>query len=221
MSVTISEIGHELWDRYSQVSTQYEVRSLLQCQPIGGGMGGIALVETVVGTPYTKQFAADDLPAIWARDFDLSRWGIFLAENLGSPVGCATVAPPSPKLVGVERRVDAAFLFDIRVSPNARRQGVGKALLERCVQWARNAGFRFLVIETQNANVPACRLYASCGAELIEIRRLGYAHCAEVAKEAMLIWQIQLRALRHSPCIPNEAFPSTPADGSGRTPRHR
>ena len=95
-------------------------------------------------------------------------------------------------MVGVERRTDAAFLYDIRVSADSRRQGVGKSLICRCAQWAKNGGFKFLVIETQNANVPACRLYAASGAELIEIRRLGYVHCPEVAKEAMLIWQLTL-----------------------------
>lgn len=33
---------------------------------------------------------------------------------------------------------------------------------------------------------------AASGAELIEIRQLGHAHCTEVSKEAMLIWQLTL-----------------------------
>ncbi len=69
---------------------------------------------------------------------------------------------------------------------------VAKVIIHRCIEWAGSEGFRFLVIETQNTNVPACRLYASSGAELIEIRRFGYAHCPEVAEEAMLIWQLAL-----------------------------
>jgi GNAT superfamily N-acetyltransferase len=193
VTLEINQIGPESWDRYAQVSTDFLVESVLECRPLDGGLGGIALRERAVERPYRKrEFDADDLPAAWAKDFDLQTWGVFLATDAGRAVGGAAVAPPSPGMVGVERRKDAAFLWDIRVSADSRRQGVGSALLGRCAQWAKSRGFQFLVIETQNANVPACRLYAASGAELIEIRRLGYVHCPEVAKEAMLIWQLAL-----------------------------
>jgi GNAT superfamily N-acetyltransferase len=192
MAFTISEIGPADWERYAGVSTEYLVKSVLECQLPDGGMGGIVLREKAVESPYSKRFAADDVPATWATLYDIKTWGVFLATDGGRAVGAAAVAPPSPGLVGVEHRQDAAFLFDIRVAAEVRRQGVAKALVECCAQWAKGKGFKFLVIETQNANVGACRLYAACGAELIEIRRLGYAHCPEVAKEAMLIWQLTL-----------------------------
>lgn len=193
MPLEVTEIGSEGWDRYAQISGDFLVDRVFQCQLLDGGLGGIALRERAVESPYKKnEFDPGDVPAGWAKDFDLQGWGVFLATDAGRPVGGAAVAPPSQGMVGVERRTDAAFLFDIRVSADRRRQGVGKALISRCAQWAKSRGFRFLVIETQNVNVPACRFYAASGAELIEIRRLGYVHCSEVAKEAMLIWQLAL-----------------------------
>ncbi len=192
MTIHISAIGPEAYDQYAKVATEFTVHSIFACVPLDRGLGGIVLHEHVAEHTYEKRFDSDDIPAKWAESADLSAWGVFLATEAERPVGAAAVAPPSPQLVGVERRTDAAFLFDIRVSPDCRRQGVGKALLSRCAQWAKGRGFSFLVIETQNANVPACRLYAASGAELIEIRRLGYVHCTEVAKEAMLIWQLAL-----------------------------
>ena len=51
---------------------------------------------------------------------------------------------------------------------------------------------KFLLIKTQNVNVPACRLYAKAGCELSEVRRFGYENCPEVAREAMLIWRLRL-----------------------------
>lgn len=193
MAIEITAIGHEGWDWYAQVAPQFTVRSVLACEPIDGGLGGIALSERPVESPYEKYgFDPDDVPAKWAQRFDIRTWGIFLATDAGKPVGGAAVAPPSLGLVGVERRLDAAFLFDIRVCADSRRRGVGKALFIRCAQWAKSKGYRFLVIETQNTNVPASRFYAASGAGLIEIRRLGYVHCTEVAKEAMLIWQLTL-----------------------------
>lgn len=189
----VNEIGPEGWDRYTQVSTEFLVDSALECDLRDRGLGGIALRERPIESPYRKrEFDPDDVPAGWTASHDLGTWGVFLATDSGKVVGGAAVAPPSRNLVGVENRKDAAWLFDIRVSEDSRRQGVGKALLRRCADWAKSQGFQFLVIETQNRNVPACRFYAASGAELIEIRRFGYAGCPAVAHEAMLIWQLAL-----------------------------
>lgn len=192
MAVRIDQIGPEQWALYAQVPTRYEVTSLLQSRVLGDGLGGMALREVAADPPSTKEFDADDIPATWAKTFDLRAWGIFLATDEGRPIGAAAVASPSPNIFGLEHRTDAAALFDLRIAPDSRRRGTGTALIRRCAQWAKANGFRALTIETQNVNVAACRLYASCGAELLEIRRYGYAQFDEVAKEAMLIWQIAL-----------------------------
>ncbi|MCC7409963.1 MAG: GNAT family N-acetyltransferase [Phycisphaeraceae bacterium] len=193
MSIDVRKIGAESWNDYPHTSGDFRVERILQCEVLDGGLGGIALRERTIDAPYTKRmFTIDDAPTGWARTFDLGNWGIFLAIVSDAPVGGAAVAPPTPSLVGVGQRIDAAVLVDIRVATKSRRRGVGSALLAHAAQWARDRGFRFLVIETQNVNLSACRFYAASGAELIEIRRFGYAHCQEVAGEAMLIWQLTL-----------------------------
>ena len=71
----------------------------------------------------------------------------------------------------LEGRRDLAVLWDIRVSPEARRQGVGSALFERVAAWAQLHGCRQLKIETQNTNVRACRFYERQGCQLRAIDR--------------------------------------------------
>jgi GNAT superfamily N-acetyltransferase len=61
------------------------------------------------------------------------------------------------------RRSDLAVLWDIRVQPERRGRGVGKALFYASVDWACRRGCRQLKVETQNVNVAACRFYASQG----------------------------------------------------------
>jgi streptothricin acetyltransferase len=59
-----------------------------------------------------------------------------------------------------------ALLDDFVVEPKFRRQGVGRALIQRCIEWAKDKSFVGITLETQDINVPACRLYESCGFKL-------------------------------------------------------
>lgn len=59
-----------------------------------------------------------------------------------------------------------AYISDLVVDTKYRRQGVGRALIENNIQWAKERGLPGLMLETQNNNVPACQLYESCGFEL-------------------------------------------------------
>jgi len=56
-----------------------------------------------------------------------------------------------------------AIIWDIAVDPPHRRRGVGRRLIAQAVAWARARGLPGVMLETQNNNVAACRLYASCG----------------------------------------------------------
>jgi ribosomal protein S18 acetylase RimI-like enzyme len=191
MNIALREIGPDAYEEYTQLRPGFLVESVLECRLDRDGLGGIVLRQVPVATPYSKYWP-DEGPAVWARMHDLTKWGIFIATADHHPAGGAAVASPAPGIVVTEGHKDTAGLFDIRVEPAQRRRGVGTALLRACADWARARGFRFLAIETQNTNVPACRFYAKSGCELVEIRRFGYADCAEVSEEAMLIWRLKL-----------------------------
>jgi GNAT superfamily N-acetyltransferase len=96
----------------------------------------------------------------------------------------------------LERRQDLAVLWDIRIQPAARRQGVGKQLFFAAAEWAQGRGCQQMKIETQNVNVPACRFYASLGCELGAIHRYAYAGHPRVGHEAMLLWYLDLNSTR-------------------------
>lgn len=53
------------------------------------------------------------------------------------------------------------------LSPEARGKGLGKQLLETCMQFARDQGFRKMVLWTHESHKAACRLYAASGWLLI------------------------------------------------------
>jgi GNAT superfamily N-acetyltransferase len=65
-------------------------------------------------------------------------------------------------------------------------------LIEAAEAAARNAGCRSLEIETQDINVPACRLYARCGYVLSAVTTDAYP---EAPNEARLLWRKPIRSV--------------------------
>ena len=56
-----------------------------------------------------------------------------------------------------------AFVEDICVSKSNRGQGVGTALLQKAIEWAKEKKLHGLALETQDNNLLACRFYSKCG----------------------------------------------------------
>jgi GNAT superfamily N-acetyltransferase len=100
------------------------------------------------------------------RRFGLPTWGLFIARVDGQIVGGAMVAYGDPNVEMLEGRSDLAVLWDIRVVPAIREQGVGSALFQAAEAWVAERQCRELKVETQNTNVAACRFYARHGCVL-------------------------------------------------------
>jgi GNAT superfamily N-acetyltransferase len=128
---------------------------------------------------------AGNRPTDWPSRFDLSRWGFFKASLDGVRVGGAAVARPAPDFDMMEGRADLAVLWDIRVAPSARGQGVGTALFEAAAIWASEQGCRELKIETQDVNRGACRFYARQGCVLRGVHHGAYPLFPD---ELQLLW---------------------------------
>jgi len=84
---------------------------------------------------------------------------LFLARHEGRAVGFVHLYPA---FSSVElRRV--WILNDLYVSPEARKLGIGRALMERAHQLAEATRANCLTLETASDNLPAQRLYESLG----------------------------------------------------------
>lgn len=193
MNVTTIEPTPDLLAQYGAIPMRLEVRSILEVTLVEGGMGGLTMQERPVTSPWLKDYDADgDRPRDWARIFDVSSWGFFLARSEeGSLLGGATVAFRTEGVHMLEGRSDMGVLWDIRVDPKARGRGVGTALFEHAMDWLRERGAVRLKVETQNINVPACRFYHKRGCTLGAISRFAY-HEPELAHEVQLLWYREL-----------------------------
>jgi GNAT superfamily N-acetyltransferase len=187
MTIELTEEPMTALPAYARVPIVFTVDRVVDVTSRDDGPGGFTLSERRLEVPYEKDYDAivGEGPLQWARRFNLSNWALFTARVATRIVGGATVAFDTHGLTMLEGRRDLAVLWDIRVSPEARRQGVGSLLFERVEAWAQLHGCRQLKIETQNTNVRACRFYERQGCQLRAIHRAAYP---ELPEEIQLLW---------------------------------
>jgi ribosomal protein S18 acetylase RimI-like enzyme len=58
---------------------------------------------------------------------------------------------------------NTAYLISMWVAPEARRQGIGSALIDAVVEWARAEGLTRVLLDVGEANTPAIALYTRKG----------------------------------------------------------
>jgi GNAT superfamily N-acetyltransferase len=157
MTIEIIEEPASALAQYAQVPIAFNVSHVVDVVAAADEPGRFTLSERPVDTPYVKDYDVLDgeAPFQWATRFDVSHWGLYAAKQGGQRVGGAAVAFRTPGFPMLEDRHDLAVLWDIRVTPQARRQGVGSSLLGAVEAWARTRDCRQLKVETQNINVPA------------------------------------------------------------------
>jgi GNAT superfamily N-acetyltransferase len=196
MAVQIRTVGPEALALYAGVPIAFRVDSLLHVRLVDNGLGGMLLQEERLPRPYTKDYDAYEggSPDRWPQRFDVRNWGFFLAQEGDRPVGAATVAWNTPGVHMLAGGTDMAALWDIRVHPDFRGQGIGKQLFWQAAAWARAHGCRLLKVETQDVNVLACHFYQRQGCALGEIDRYAYAGHPHVAHEVMLVWYLDLES---------------------------
>jgi GNAT superfamily N-acetyltransferase len=190
--MTIREEPMARIEDYARVSIAFEVHTVLDARLVGGGVGGIELRERSVRPPFIKDYDAirGNHPTDWSKRFDLSNWGLLTAVTGEEPVAGVVIAFDTPGLHMLEERSDLVVLWDLRVSPPARRCGLGSALFVAAERWARERGCRWLKVETQTINVPACHFYASSGCTLGAIHRFAYP---DLPDETQLLWYKRLQ----------------------------
>jgi GNAT superfamily N-acetyltransferase len=100
--------------------------------------------------------------ADWAQDHDPRREAAWIAELDGARAGCVFC---------VRCDEESAQLRILLVEPRARGRGIGRALVDRCVDFARGAGYARVVLWTNHPLVSARRIYEAAGFRLREAER--------------------------------------------------
>ena len=150
------------------------------------------LAEAVSGEPEAWLISAD---GEWRSAGDERRYlkavrryahaAVIVAERAdGELVGRLSVAR--------DAHPASAHVADIglMVAKDARRQGVGWALLEAAVEWARTAGVRTLELHVFPWNEPAILLYEKFGFEREGFRKGHYRRAGEDVDAILMAFRV-------------------------------
>ncbi|MGH8668793.1 MAG: bifunctional helix-turn-helix transcriptional regulator/GNAT family N-acetyltransferase [Burkholderiales bacterium] len=139
------------------------------------------------GALYAQEYGWDErfealvaqIAAQFVQRFDAARERCWIAELDGEPVGSVFVVKASRT---------TAKLRLLLLEPKARGRGLGKRLVEECIRFARDKGYRKLVLWTQS-NLDAARaIYRSSGFKLVRKER----HASFGVKLTGEYWELEL-----------------------------
>jgi ribosomal protein S18 acetylase RimI-like enzyme len=83
-----------------------------------------------------------------------------------------------------------AHVDELAVDTSARQQGVARALLEVAQFWSRKRDLPGIMLETQNNNLAACRLYERCGYVVGGVDHLLYRAIDPDTRETAIFWYL-------------------------------
>ena len=135
--------------------------------PHAGDMGWVVQSN---GSLYAQEYGWDDtyealvaqIVADFVKNYDRKKERCWIAEKDGENIGCVFLVKESKQV---------ARLRLLIVLPKARGLGVGKRLVDECTRFARQAGYKKIVLWTNSVLVAARGIYEKAGYKLVKAEK--------------------------------------------------
>jgi DNA-binding MarR family transcriptional regulator/GNAT superfamily N-acetyltransferase len=150
--------------------------------------GDIGWIVHRHGVIYSEEYGWDEtfealtaeILAKFIQSHDLKRERIWIAEQDGENVGSVMI---------VDAGDQVAQLRLLLVEPKARGKGIGRKLIEECIDFSRRNGYKKIKLWTQSNLLAARHLYIDYGFELVgDESHKSFGH--ELTAE---FWELQMR----------------------------
>ena len=142
--------------------------------------GNWTYTEEIYEHPYIKEYPG--APCDYADYIDNPEKTVFFAYLNAECVGQVILKKDWNRY---------AFIEDICVVKSARGQGIGTALIQKALEWAKGSSLRGLALETQDNNLLACRFYAKCGFVIGAVNTMLYRNF-DNSDEFAVFWYLPL-----------------------------
>jgi GNAT superfamily N-acetyltransferase len=172
-------------EEYIGIPSAFEVRHTLKLA--APGAPPLPLQHRPASASYHKDYDAipGNHPRDWPSKFAINRAHCLAAYILHRHVGSALLIAEPNDVSGLGGDPHLALLWDIRVAPDVRGVGIGRALLGAVEEKARATGAIGIAVETQDNNLAACQLYAAAGYAIADIDSAAYPAFPD---ETRLVW---------------------------------
>jgi len=171
--ITIQEIDKQNVAQVNQCDGRFIVDSKL-CLRVENGEISYTIVNV---PPYEKRYDYEDIDyTTYIGHPDKTVFLVYVDEQLAG------------QIILRKNWNNYAYIEDIAVDVHFRRQGLGRALIARAVEWAKAKNLPGLMLETQNNNVAGCQLYEKCGFKLGGFDHYLYRGLAPATDEIALYW---------------------------------